>query len=115
MKQVIVITGFATVTKAVTAMKQGAFDFVGKPFTPDYIRVVVDRARPVDAGQRLRRRHRLAVVLRVGGLAGPGSGGRTLGGLGEQAARAVVPISSREKVREERSMGISFRDKSIAY
>ena len=42
--QVIVITGFATVTKAVTAMKQGAFDFVGKPFTPDYIRVVIDRA-----------------------------------------------------------------------
>ncbi len=42
--QVIVITGFATVSKAVTAMKQGAFDFVGKPFTPDYIRVVVDRA-----------------------------------------------------------------------
>ncbi len=42
--QVIVITGFATVSKAVTAMKQGAFDFVGKPFTPDYIRVVVNRA-----------------------------------------------------------------------
>jgi len=42
--EVIVITGFATVAKAVTAMKQGAFDFVGKPFTPDYIRVVVDRA-----------------------------------------------------------------------
>jgi signal transduction histidine kinase len=42
--QVIVITGFATVTKAVSAMKQGAFDFVGKPFTPDYIRLVVKRA-----------------------------------------------------------------------
>jgi len=42
--EVIVITGFATVSKAVTAMKQGAFDFVGKPFTPDYIRIVVDRA-----------------------------------------------------------------------
>lgn len=41
---VIVITGFATVEKAVTAMKQGAFDFVGKPFTPDYIRLVIDRA-----------------------------------------------------------------------
>lgn len=41
---VIVITGFATVAKAVTAMKQGAFDFVGKPFTPDYIRLVVERA-----------------------------------------------------------------------
>ncbi len=42
--QVIVVTGFATVSKAVTAMKRGAFDFVGKPFTPDYIRIVVDRA-----------------------------------------------------------------------
>lgn len=42
--QVIVCTGFATVSKAVTAMKQGAFDFVGKPFTPDYIRIVVSRA-----------------------------------------------------------------------
>jgi two-component system phosphate regulon sensor histidine kinase PhoR len=42
--KVIVITGFATVSKAVTAMKEGAFDFVGKPFTPDYIRVVVGRA-----------------------------------------------------------------------
>jgi two-component system phosphate regulon sensor histidine kinase PhoR len=42
--QVIVVTGFATVSKAVTAMKRGAFDFVGKPFTPDYIRIVVERA-----------------------------------------------------------------------
>ena len=42
--EVIVITGFATVSKAVTAMKEGAFDFVGKPFTPDYIRIVVERA-----------------------------------------------------------------------
>jgi PAS domain S-box-containing protein len=42
--QVIVITGFATVAKAVAAMKEGAFDFVGKPFTPDYIRIVVQRA-----------------------------------------------------------------------
>ncbi len=41
---VVVITGFATVAKAVSAMKQGAFDFVGKPFTPDYIRIVVRRA-----------------------------------------------------------------------
>lgn len=42
--EVIVVTGFATVSKAVTAMKQGAFDFVGKPFTPDYIRIVVNKA-----------------------------------------------------------------------
>jgi len=42
--RVIVITGFATVQKAVEAMKCGAFDFVGKPFTPDYLRIVVRRA-----------------------------------------------------------------------
>jgi len=42
--EVIVITGFATVSKAVTAMRQGAFDFVGKPFTPEYIRIVVGKA-----------------------------------------------------------------------
>ncbi|MEJ2056924.1 MAG: response regulator [Desulfofustis sp.] len=42
--EVVVITGFATVSKAVSAMKEGAFDFVGKPFTPDYIRIVVERA-----------------------------------------------------------------------
>ena len=41
---IIIITGFATVEKAVQAMKNGAFDFLGKPFNPDYLRIVVRRA-----------------------------------------------------------------------
>ena len=41
---VIIITGFATVEKAVQAMKNGAFDFLAKPFNPDYLRIVVRRA-----------------------------------------------------------------------
>ena len=41
---VIIITGFATVEKAVLAMKNGAFDFLAKPFNPDYLRIVVRRA-----------------------------------------------------------------------
>ena len=41
---VIIITGFATVEKAVQAMKEGAFDFLAKPFNPDYLRIVVKRA-----------------------------------------------------------------------
>jgi len=41
---VIIITGFATVEKAVQAMKNGAFDFLAKPFNPDYLRIVVSRA-----------------------------------------------------------------------
>jgi len=41
---VVVITGYATVEHAVEAMKAGAFDFLPKPFTPDELRVIVNRA-----------------------------------------------------------------------
>ena len=41
---VIVITGFATLETAVEAMKRGAYDFIPKPFTPDQLRIVVNRA-----------------------------------------------------------------------
>ena len=40
---VIVITGYATVESAVQAMKIGAYDFLPKPFTPDELRVIVQR------------------------------------------------------------------------
>ncbi len=42
---VIVITGYATVETAIEAMKQGAYDFIAKPFEPDHLRIVVNRAR----------------------------------------------------------------------
>ncbi len=42
---VIIITGFATVETAIEAMKQGAYDFIPKPFEPDHLRIVVGRAR----------------------------------------------------------------------
>lgn len=41
---VIVITGYSTVSSAVEAMKEGAFDYVPKPFTPDELSIVVKRA-----------------------------------------------------------------------
>ena len=44
MIQVIVITGYATVETAIEAMKQGAYDFIPKPFEPDQLRIVVNRA-----------------------------------------------------------------------
>lgn len=42
---VIVITGFATLETAIEAMKRGAYDFIPKPFEPDQLRIVVNRAR----------------------------------------------------------------------
>ena len=42
--QVIVMTGYASVTTAVEAMKRGAFHYVQKPFHPDEVRRVVSLA-----------------------------------------------------------------------
>ncbi|NOH01534.1 MAG: hybrid sensor histidine kinase/response regulator [Chloroflexi bacterium] len=39
----VVITGFATVSSAVEAMKNGAYDFLPKPFTPDEFRMITRR------------------------------------------------------------------------
>ncbi len=40
---VIVITGHASIESAVEAMKQGAYDFIPKPFTPESPRMIVKR------------------------------------------------------------------------
>ena len=40
----VVITGFATVNSAVEAMKKGTYDFLPKPFTPDELRLITQRA-----------------------------------------------------------------------
>jgi two-component system response regulator HydG len=41
---VIVITGHATIEVAVEAMREGAYDFITKPFTPEVLAAVVNRA-----------------------------------------------------------------------
>ena len=42
--EVIVVTGHASVPKAVEAMQQGAFSFLEKPITPDKLRAVASKA-----------------------------------------------------------------------
>jgi DNA-binding NtrC family response regulator len=41
---VVVITGYATIASAVETMKSGAFDFLPKPFTPNELLAVLERA-----------------------------------------------------------------------
>ena len=42
--EVIVVTGHASVPKAVEAMQQGAFSFLEKPITPKRLRAVAGKA-----------------------------------------------------------------------
>jgi two-component system response regulator AtoC len=41
---VVMVTAYASVDTALTAMKQGAFDYIGKPFKEEEILAVVDKA-----------------------------------------------------------------------
>jgi NtrC-family two-component system response regulator AlgB len=40
---VVIVTAYATIETAVEAMRRGAFDYLPKPFTPDQLRIVLDR------------------------------------------------------------------------
>jgi NtrC-family two-component system response regulator AlgB len=40
---IVVITAYATIETAVEAMRRGAIDYLPKPFTPDQLRIVLDR------------------------------------------------------------------------
>ena len=42
--KVIVITGYATVEVAREALTRGAFDFIAKPFKPDDLRKIIEKA-----------------------------------------------------------------------
>lgn len=41
---VIMLTAYGTIERAVLAMKEGAYDFVTKPFDPDHLLLVVEKA-----------------------------------------------------------------------
>ncbi|HNW93949.1 MAG TPA: sigma 54-interacting transcriptional regulator, partial [bacterium] len=74
--QVIVMTAYGTIETAVEAMKHGAFDYITKPFTPDEIGIVLERAmqntrlaaRVAELEQELNRAGLGEVVGRSAGL-----------------------------------------------
>lgn len=42
--KVIIITGYATVEVAREALSKGAFDFIAKPFKPNDLRMIIEKA-----------------------------------------------------------------------
>ena len=56
---IVVITGYATIDTAVEAIKLGAYDFLPKPFSPDELRVIVNRG--LEHRQLLQESHRLEI------------------------------------------------------
>ena len=60
---VVVITGYPTIDTAVAAMKEGAYDYISKPFKPDEVVLVLRKAEE---------RERLKQALDPRGILNPG-------------------------------------------
>jgi DNA-binding NtrC family response regulator len=88
-RPVIIMTGFATVTAAVSAVREGAFDFVTKPFAADQLLVAVDRAVRY-RGLTVENRALRTQVARASGGAGILGSSTVMARLLDQAARVAA-------------------------
>jgi DNA-binding NtrC family response regulator len=82
---VVVITAFATIEKAVEAMRHGAFDFLAKPFQPGLVELTVQKALE---RSELREQNRALRAALPGGRTLIGSSG-TMRELVEQARKVA--------------------------
>ncbi|MEQ1846881.1 MAG: sigma-54 dependent transcriptional regulator, partial [Nitrospira sp.] len=55
--EVIVLTAFGTIGRAVEAMRLGAFDFLTKPFEPDHLSVLIEKAM-----EKVARTHQIGLL-----------------------------------------------------
>jgi len=89
---VIIITGFATIDTAIEAMKQGAYDFVAKPFEPDQLRIVVGRAMEK---LKLRRQARALELERLRNLADLGTEKSRIHAIIESLPNGIVVTNAK--------------------
>ncbi len=91
---VIIMTAFATVETAVAAMKAGAFDYLKKPFDPEELELLVERA--VEHVRLRRENAQLKTALAGGyqlhGIVGKSGSMREVVGLLERVAPSDVPV-----------------------
>ncbi len=90
--EVILMTAFGSVPNAVEAIREGAYDYIQKPFDPDDVALVV--ARAVDRRRRraaaVGARRELAATPVFGALIGASPAMREAFGLLERAARLDI-------------------------
>jgi DNA-binding NtrC family response regulator len=87
---VILITGFPSIENAVRGMKEGARDYVTKPFSPDELRLVVQRA--LEERDLRRENVELRRELAYGNLVGRSRPMRELHAAVEKVARADATV-----------------------
>ncbi len=89
--KVIMITGYADVDGAVTAMRNGAYDFVAKPFTLEKLELIIDRAFEHTCLTRENRSYRLSSGVQES-LVGTSQAVRHTLYLIEKVAPSEVPV-----------------------
>ncbi len=91
---VIMLTAFATIESAVQAVKQGAFDYVAKPFSMDQLKLAVARALEHSRLHRenLRMRERLQDMFGLDKIVGKSEALQKVLSLVRRAARSEADI-----------------------
>jgi two-component system response regulator PilR (NtrC family) len=92
--QVIMVTAYATTDQAVQAMREGAYDYIRKPFKNDELLAVVEKAAEkrsiVDQNRALRRR--LQEGYRAGDVVGKSEPMQRVMGLVQRVASAPTSV-----------------------
>src|SRR5262244_99218 len=83
--EVVLMTAYATIETAVDAIKQGAFDYLPKPFTADQLQAVIQRTLRQKPITQDARRVKGAVVARPDG--------------GEMVGKSEATVALREHIR----------------
>jgi two-component system response regulator FixJ len=65
---VILITGHGDIAMAVSAMREGAFDFIEKPYDAEQLIASIEKARAADQKIRSRQNHKTALMARMAEL-----------------------------------------------
>jgi len=91
---VIVITAFATIESAIAAIREGAFDYLPKPFSVDQLRVAVNRALQHRGLQRENRslKEQLAQIYGLENIVGRSTAMTRVFELVRKAARSEANI-----------------------